>query len=293
MYYGTLRAAASIATALGETATAERLERTAVTLRTQINRYLYDQTTRRYITTIIAGQPIPPGPHAQALALTYDVVPDGEVPAVAEALLTLIVRDPTQANLHLYGMFWVLQGLSKAGRIQEALALIKQFYGWQLAQGATTWWEHLFANQYWFASQSHSWSGSPTWFLSTVIMGARQTGATSWEVVPAWQGVSTASGNIPLSSGFLSVTWEQPDCTLRRVTVQAPVGTQGSIWLPPPTASTIVTLNGAEIWSVTYRDPVIAQDSNSRLQITISHGGTYTIEQRQTCTNIWLPMIQR
>ncbi|ABY36756.1 MAG TPA: alpha-L-rhamnosidase [Chloroflexus aurantiacus] len=293
MYYGTLRAAASIATALGETATAERLERTAATLRTQINRYLYDQTTRRYITTIIAGQPVPPGPHVQALALTYEVVPDSEVPAVADALLTLIVRDPTRANLQLYGMFWVLQGLSNAGRIQDALALIKQLYGWQLAQGATTWWEHLFADQYWFASRSHSWSGAPTWFLSTVIVGARQIGTTTWEVIPAWQGVSTASGKIPLSSGFLSVTWEQPDCALRRVTIQAPTGTQGSIWLPPPTASTIVTLNGAEIWSATYRDPIIAQDSNNRLQITISHGGIYTIEQRQTCTNIWLPMIQR
>lgn len=146
MYYGTLRAAASIATALGKTATAERLERTAATLRTQINRYLYDPTTRRYITTIIADQPVPPGPHAQALALAHDVVPDSEVSAVADALLALIVRDPTRANIHLYGMFWVLQGLSKAGHIQEALALIKQFYGWQLAQGATTWWEHLFAD---------------------------------------------------------------------------------------------------------------------------------------------------
>jgi len=291
MYYGTLRAAASIADALGQTDAANRWNSEATMLRDRINHYLYDQTTRRYITTITDGQIIKPGPHAQALALAYDVVPESEIQAVANALLSLIVHDPTRANLQLYGMFWTLKGLSRAGRINDALTLIRHFYGWQLDRGATTWWEHLSADQLWTASLSHSWSGSPTWFLSTVILGARQTGPTTWEVEPSWQGVQTVTGTIPLLSGSLHVSWEQTRCELRQVTIQSPSHTRGILWLPPPTPSTVITLNGIEIWSSSGRSSMVEQHDDGRIRVVLEGSNSYSVEQQQTCLTTWLPAI--
>ncbi|OAN42865.1 alpha-L-rhamnosidase [Chloroflexus islandicus] len=293
MYYGTLRAAAAIATALGETEAAHRWESEAALLRNRINQYLYDQPRRHYITTVINGQPIAAGPHAQAFALAYDLVPPTEISAVADALLNLISRDLTRPNLQLYGMSWALEGLQRAGRINEAIQLIKEFYGWQLAQGATTWWENVNANLQWGGSLSHSWSGSPTWFLTTAILGARQTGPTTWEVDPAWQGVSSAAGILPLPTGSLRVEWEQPDCELRRVTIEAPNDTHGNVWLPPPVETTVITLNGITIWTPETHNSLIQQTNDGRLRLSLTGEVSYTIEQRCTCKSIWLPVISR
>lgn len=293
MYYGTLRAAADIAAAIGNAETANRWEREAAELRNRINQYLYDQSTRRYFTTIITGQTIAAGPHAQALALAYDLVPPTEIQAVADALLRLIIRNPAQTNVQLYGMFWVLEGLRRAGRINEAIHLIKEFYGWQLAQGASTWWEHLQADQRWQASRSHSWSGAPTWFLTTAVLGARQTGPTTWEVAPSWQGVNIVAGRLPLLNGSLDVSWEQQACETSRVMINAPPNTHGILWLPPPVTTTVITLNGAEIWSSTSREPVIRQTDDGRLQLLLTGGTAYTIDQHRVCETIWLPFINR
>lgn len=292
MYYGTLRAAAAIAIALGETEAANDWESEAALLRNRINQYLYDQPRRRYITTIINSQPIAAGPHAQAFALAYDLVPPTEISAVADALLSLISRDLTHPNLQLYGMFWALEGLHRAGRINEAIQLIKEFYGWQLAQGATTWWEHLNSDRFWYASRSHSWSGAPTWFLTTAIVGARQTGPTTWEVIPAWESMNHATGIIPLLSGSLTVTWERTGCSFGRVTIQAPEGTQGTLLLPPPSDSTVIAYNGEEVWSPNHHNATISQMADGRMRIPLSGGQEHIIERQQACFTIWIPTVQ-
>jgi len=291
MYYGTLRAAATIATTLNEHAQASRWNSEAETLRDRINAHLYDQTARRYHTTIIDGQIIAPGPHAQAMALAYDLTPASEVQPIADALIGLITRQPERANLQLYGIFWALEGFRKAGRIEDAIDLIKHFYGWQLNQGATTWWEHLSANQRWTASLSHSWAGSPAWFLTTAILGVYQTGSNSWEIEPAWQGVRFVQGTFPLPTGDLVVSWEQPQCETQRVSISAPAGTQGYLLLPPPTESTVITINERLVWNALMRDPIASQLADGRLQLLLYGGSEYTIEQQRVCLSTWLPFV--
>ncbi len=291
LYYGTLRAAATVAGALGEETRATQWRSDAANLRNQINHHLYDHTTRRYWTTLIDGQPVAPGPHAQAMALAYDLPPESEVPAVADALLGLINRQPERANLQLYGMFWALEGLRKAGRIEEAIDLIKQFYGWQLAQGATTWWEHLAAGQRWTASLSHSWAGSPAWFLTTAVLGVRQTTPDTWEVEPAWRGAREVQGVFPLPAGDLAVAWQSSGCDMQRVTITAPATTEGYLILPSPTESTVITLNERIVWSATVRDPAVNQTPDGRLRLALAGSVPATIEQRRECISTWIPLV--
>lgn len=293
MYYGTLQAAATIAQALSETNTATQWLDEATRVREGINRYLYDSSEHRYVTSIIDEHIIAPGPHAQALPLAYGIVPEAEIPLVATALLDLTERDPARANVQLYGMFWVLEGLRRAGRFNDAINLIKTFYGWQLANGATTWWEHLNSDRFWYASRSHSWSGAPTWFLTTAIVGARQTSPTTWEVIPAWESMNRATGIIPLLSGSLTVTWERIDCGSGRVAIQAPEGTQGALLLPPPSDSTVITYNGEEVWSPNHHNATISQMADGRMRIPLSGGQEHIIERQQACFTIWIPTVQR
>lgn len=108
---------------------------------------------------------------AQAWPLAYDVVPSERVTDTVNALLELISRDPTQPNVQPYGMFWVLEALGRAGRVDEGIALIKLYYGHLLARGATTWWETWDADRDHSKSLSHGWGSAPTWFLSTYAAG--------------------------------------------------------------------------------------------------------------------------
>ncbi|GIW91450.1 MAG: hypothetical protein KatS3mg109_1882 [Pirellulaceae bacterium] len=103
MYYDTLQAAATIAQTLGETNTATQWLDEATRVRKGINRYLYDSSEPRYVTSIIDEHIINPGPHAQALPFAYGIVPEAEIPLVATALLDLTERDPARANVQLFG----------------------------------------------------------------------------------------------------------------------------------------------------------------------------------------------
>ena len=91
-------------------------------------------------------------------------------------LLKLLSSDPGAPNLDIYGMYWVLEALGKNDQIPEGLDIIENYYGHMLDRGATIWWERFDADQYHTASLSHVWGGSPTWFMSTYVLGAKWEG---------------------------------------------------------------------------------------------------------------------
>jgi alpha-L-rhamnosidase len=169
MYYGTLAAAADLAMMHGDSAQGNAWRARADRVRAGINAHLFQPASRRYASTIIDGRVVPPTLYAQAWPLVYGVVPDDQKEAVVQALLELISRDPTQPNIQPYGMHWVLKALGETGRVNEGVQLIRQYYGFMLNQGATTWWETWSSNQQYNTSLSHGWGSAPTWFLSKYV----------------------------------------------------------------------------------------------------------------------------
>ncbi len=248
LYYRTLLSAQIISLTLGDQASADGWGTRAAGVKQAANALLYLPAEGRYLGRIYNGVPLAPTLHAQAWALAAGLEPEGESSRVADALLELISDELSSPNVGVYGMNWVLEGLGNAGYVEEALGIIRSYYGMMLDAGATTWWEHFQALEYPSSSLSHGWGGSPTWFLSEYMLGLRQNSPGVWEARPALEGAAFAEGAIPLKGGPLSLRWERPDCATFRIEISAPAGSTGQIRLPEGKGYKSLDLDGAQFW---------------------------------------------
>jgi alpha-L-rhamnosidase len=292
LYYGTLLGAAEVADVVGDSASALAWSQKAESIRQQVNAYLYLPDEHRYVASVYQGETIAPSPHGQAWALAYGLVPQDQVEDVASSLLDLLSSDPVSPNVELYGMFWVLRALGEAGRVPEALYLIEQYYGRLVDLGAVNWWEGFNSHLHYKGSLSHGWGGSPTWFLTTYVLGARRLGPQEWLVEPAFRRVNAVSGTLPLVDGELHVQWERQGCEGGSLVLSAPVSTTGEIILPFISSTTVVTLNHEVVWEdgVPLVGYVTGLPDGIRLSIS---GGTYNLTVHQDCYPVYLPVIVR
>jgi alpha-L-rhamnosidase len=293
LYCGTLEDAAAVAQALGDTTGGRVWSQKADLIRQGVNAHLYRDGDHRYVATLFDGQTEPPSPHAQAWALAYGLVPESEVGAVASSLLQLLSSDPSSPNVEVYGMFWVLKALGRAGRVAEALEVVENYYGRMLDLGATTWWEGFNAHTSYTSSLSHGWGGSPTWFLTTYVLGARRLGVNRWQVRPAFEGVIEASGSLPLQAGELQVTWERQICEEADLEVTAPISSSGEIVMPFSSSTMVLTLNGQVVW----QDGAPLVEGVTRkadgLYVTLEEGGSFVLHVHQECYYNYLPLVTR
>jgi len=248
LYYKTLSDAATLARAIGETASSSIWNEQAQSIKQSANRYLYLAEKHRYLASIVANKPVDPSPHAQAWALASGLVPDEEAPAVASSLVEMLSPDPANPSVEIFGMYWVLEALGRAGRFSEGINLIQSYYGRLLDLGATTWWETFKANQNYWSSLSHGWGSGPTWFLTRYILGAQRTGPETWLVKPAFAGVQTAAGELPLLAGPLQVSWAYPPCGNPGLELTGPPGARGQVVIPFTDPAITILLNGTPIW---------------------------------------------
>ncbi len=293
VYYGTLLDAAVIADRVGDQSQAAAWRERADEVRQQANVLLFLPAEHQYLTTIYDGQRLPPSPHAQAWALAYGLVPEAEADEVASALLALLSSDPATPNLESYGMYWTLKALGAAGRVPEALQIIERYYGRMLDLGASTWWERFLSDRYYTSSLCHGWSGAPTWFLSTYVLGALEPEAGKWFVKPGFGALEQASGVLPLQTGELQLAWSTPRCEEATLTVTSPLSTTGEVVLPLAGATTVVTMNDALIWS--YGMPLVEAiwEERDGVHIELDVGGSYRLQARRTCATLFLPTISR
>jgi alpha-L-rhamnosidase len=286
LYYDTLRDAAALSRSVGRNNKANSLEQTARQVKQAMNNLLYQPATGSYLGSTGLDEYCPPSPQAQAWALAYDVVPDSEQQRVADTLLNLISTDPAAPGIELYGTYWVLEGLARSGRISEAVDLTERIYGRLLDLNATTWWEHLNAHEMYNASLSHGWSGSPTWFLTTHVLGAQQTGPATWRVQPGVEGLDAAAGTLSLPAGNIAVRWTNHCRQPFRLEVTAPEHTSGEIVLPVFEQQMTVTLDETPVWQ--HGEPLADSVSVQQDQIvlTLDQGGTYALEADRETTCI-------
>lgn len=232
LYAGTLRAASQLAQAMGDETKAMEWKNQAELIKQNINELLFDANTHSYYATFYEEAFVAPTTHAQAFALAYDLVPAGEQEAVATTLLGLLASGPETPPVGTYGMFWVLDALGKSGKIAEALEVIKTYYGYMLSHGATTWWEHFTADQFWHSSLSHGWSGAPTWFLTTYVLGYQRTGLNEWQLRPALQELDELRGEVPFDEDKVVIHWKWQDCSQITLSIKTPENSHGVFSLP-------------------------------------------------------------
>lgn len=288
MYYRTLFDAANLAEKKVDIAHAVAWKQKATTLKEEIHVDLFMPAKHIYLSSLLDGDMISPSPHAQAWPLALGIVPTQEVDHVVDALLGLLTYQPDAPEIEVYGTFWLLEALGQAGYIEAGLNIIKTYYGSMLDSDASTTWEIYNADQHFNQSLSHGWGSSPTWFLSTYLLGAHQLGPNSWEVIPAYAGVERASGAIPLANGLLEVAWDRSDCAVRMLSIKSPQDSQGTIRLNDSKETKRIELNGELVWEEGAPLSAIVTMDQDSLLLSIP-GGTQSVEVIQNCTAVTTP----
>lgn len=140
--------------------------------------------------------------------------------------------------------------------VATAFDQLRRLYGTMARQDpGVTMWEGIAAGgtpyEQGFTSMCHGWSTGVVSLLSSFVLGVRPTGKgfETWEVKVLRErgGVSWARGTVPTPRGRMEVSWTEEEGGLE-VSVDAPEGTVGEVWLPVGEEGTRVTVDGAVVY---------------------------------------------
>jgi alpha-L-rhamnosidase len=287
---------AEMAEALGYVEQASSYLDRSVAIQEAINEILFLPDQGCYAASRLDGEMVVPAPHAQAWALRYDVVPAEHRASTVQALirqLSPFFNETGWSVVEPLGMSATLDALATTGRTSAALSLIRERYGDLIAQGATTWWEVYTPNQDRGQSLSHSWGGSPTWFLSSHVLGGTVSGPNRWRVAPHPGDLKSAQGAVPLGTGLLSIDWQRPRCGQFHLNVAAPQGTAGDILLPTTRQDAHVLLNGETIWDNGPAGEQPIEMTSKGLFLSEVVGGEHVLSFSHTCYSTFFPYLAR
>jgi alpha-L-rhamnosidase len=149
--------------------------------------------------------------------------------------------DESEVISPYYGYF-VINALEKLGRHQDAVDLIRRYWGDMLRRGATTWWEKF--DPAWpedlkatldkmpYLSLSHGWSTGPTSYLTQTVLGVRPTSAgyRTVEIHPQLGDLTWAEGDVPTPGGLIHVRIEHQANQLK-TTIKLPTDISAAVLL--------------------------------------------------------------
>lgn len=121
--------------------------------------------------------------------------------------------------------------LFEAGWVERAVSEMKRYWGTQIKEGATTFWEYLKLNpkpeNLWesaLMSRCHGWSAGPTYLLPRYFLGVSPKDSWSCVVIkPHIKFLEWAGGKIPTPNGDITVCWERG----KKASVYLPEGITG------------------------------------------------------------------
>ncbi len=293
LYAASLGWMGEISEGVGDPGSAGRFRSAQARVSESLNQRLYLDDQQGYTASRLPDGFRPPAPQAQAWALAHGVVPAARQAAVADALLAqLSPFDSPVPQVELSGLRWVFAALAATGHMEEALDLMRTRYGAMLERGATTWWESFHSDGNPGASLSHAWGGSPTWALSSFLLGAQQPRVGTWHVAPQPGSVRWVRGTLPLQpSGTLAVEWSQEPCGSFSLTVNAPATMPGSILVPVEApASVRLLLDDTPLWDGGPTSSLAIEQTSAGLLLPQVSGGAHTLlVEARACERLFFP----
>jgi len=130
-----------------------------------------------------------------------------------------------------YGGYYVLGALYEIGEVATAERFISQYWSPMVLRGNDTSWENFSDHRDGVGqgTLSHAWSGHPTYYLSTKVLGVPLLNGFDERVgeemiiAPQSETLSFASGTVPRPEGLVKVNWHIAGDNLF-VDVEAPAG---------------------------------------------------------------------
>jgi len=248
LYYHTLRVVEDLARRLGLAAIAERCATRAQSIREAVNARLWSEERGAYVDACIDGeQSRRLSQQANAVCIAYDIAPPERwerifATILDESRLALtsigMMSAPYQVDFdeerHVvlaqpFFMHHVHRALARAGRYDDLIWNIRQRWGAMIEAGATSIWEVWHP----MASQCHAWSTTPTFDLSTEVLGVvpLEPGFARVRIAPQPAGLDWARGVFPTMKGDIRLAWEKREEEFK-LSAAIPEGSTAEITLP-------------------------------------------------------------
>ncbi len=265
IYCHALGHAAQIARWCGARGEAARYKALAARVRRALNRRLWDDKRGVYVDARADGRRSRRvSQQTNALFIAYDIAPQERWPRILAAVTDEgrlrvtstgpgdpAVRDFDEERQVVlaqpFFMHHLHRALAMAGEHRLLVDNIRRRWGAMLEAGATTFWEHWHGKD----SQCHAWSATPTFDLSTEVLGVAplEAGFRQFVVAPKPAGLSWARGVFPSVRGDIAVSWERRPGSFR-LTVDVPPETTARILVPPPDEGQwrAIRANGGVVW---------------------------------------------
>ncbi len=209
-----LRQCVGFAKEIGRDDLAERWGRIADDLANAINRHLWCDKKQAYVDCIHADGRVSDVFSQQThTAANISGVAGGKR---AERCRQIVAHAPegfVEAGSPFF-MFFLLEALVKEERFDEMIDTIKDYWGIQIEEGATTFYETYYHDKERKArSHCHGWSAAPTYFLSQHVLGIspEQAGYATVRIAPKPGDLKWAAGRVPTPHGLVSCRWRNED----------------------------------------------------------------------------------
>jgi alpha-L-rhamnosidase len=294
--------AAQIARRSGARREAARYKALAARVRRALNRRLWDNKRGVYVDARAEDRRSRRvSQQTNALFIAYDIAPRERWPRILAAIMDEgrlratstgpgdpAVRDFDEERQVVlaqpFFMHHLHRALTKAGEHRLLMENIRHRWGAMLEAGATTFWEHWHGKE----SQCHAWSATPTYDLSTEVLGVAplEPGFRQFTVAPKPAGLDWARGVFPSVKGDIAISWERRRESFR-LTVDVPPETTARIVIPPPDAGQwrAIRVDGGVVWRDGVLQPNAVGVTDARLEpdgvhLDIDRQGRLAIEAR-------------
>jgi hypothetical protein len=204
------------------------------------------------------------GMHSAASALNTGMLDQREIDSI---YINRFINRSNRLSLSPFNQYFIIQGLARVGKYDDAISTIRDLWGGMIRQGATTtyevfrpsWNDFLEPNdpvpnsQSGIVSLCHPWGAGPVKWLNEEVLGIKPEapGFKSWVVAPhPGRRLEWVRGSTPTPYGEISVDFDINEGTMF---VSAPWGTKGRIGIPRlERFITGITVNGELAWDGLY-----------------------------------------
>ena len=229
-YCYNLRLVSELAGILGNKDDERHYADAAARVAAAFNQRFLDPATGKYDTGTQA---------CQAFALYFGLVPPEHREKVLDVLIADIAAHKGHLTTGIFGTKYMLEALSRAGRIDQAwqIASVRGFPGWahMIDQGATTLWEHWDFSDNTF-SHNHPMFGSVSEFFFQRLAGIRPSedavGFDKVIIAPQMpEGLNRASAKHETIRGLIGCAWNRQGAQTQ-LEITVPPNVQTMVILP-------------------------------------------------------------
>ena len=248
-YYKALKNGELICGVIGDEAKKESYKKLALKVKDAFNKELWVEEKGLYCDGVSSEMKVkpnkwmPPDPngifysqHTNALAVLYDIAPK----ELHQRIIEKIMTDYSIVRAQPYFMHFVLDAVDHVGLFEKyGLDEIRR-WGKLLDEHDSSW-KEIWGDGGFDCDYSHAWSGTPTYQLSSKILGVTpyKPGFQAVRIKPIAGYLKWFRGKVPSPNGTIMVSWETGSkCAYMKISI--PKDSEAEVYVPKPAAEEIV-----------------------------------------------------